>query len=431
MHSRPFCRIFGTRYVDDGTGKMIDAGGEYTFYSDGRFFADVAIPLTRAREYLYLHGSRQFYCDLGNIPAYLCFPVENGKDRLLCFAQAAFHTYPGRETQYRQILLFDRNEIEQKDCYIQDVLNFRFRTEKEIMLMADRVVPESEVFVTKQYGPIDYLTISEKRRVFICNVMHSLMNGEKIAIRFPVSSHIKEEIDTFLVQLFWLIPNKDRCAVSFSTMRTEIDIQGLDNISMIIVDANTAINDRRRQVLDLDCAEQTPEIRELLLFSREQDEDRKEADEEFSGIPAKDLQTIKQIYIPEAWWWNESEPDPQLFFTSITSVEEFVDKYPSFSLPSVRERFCKRLPGLMNYDGGIVEAVLDALFYEKGKKKIPLGRYQSVRRKLMGFGVMVDVTEQCRMYQSCIETLSKIDGIIDSSKGIEKRIASFSNNRQY
>lgn len=419
MKSKPFCRIYGTRYIDDGTGRMVDSGGEYTFFSDGHFFVDVAIPLNRIREKLYLNGKREEYYRYDNIPAYLCFPLQNGKDSLLCFAQAAFHTFPGRETQYRQVLIYDRNEIEKNNSFIQDVLGFHFQREDDIMAMADHQVSQDEVLQTIDIPTKDYSVVSDARRVSICRIVHSLMQKEKVIVRISESTNLLETIRVFLLQLFSLLPNKDRCEISFSTARTEMDFPVLNDISLIVVGPDIQTDGQNKKVYDLDSIKACEDIGEILRFSKESQEDRDEADAIFTGDLQEDLRLIKDLYTPDAWWWNESEPDTEMFFDNLISAEEFMDRYPCFSMTHVRRKFCDRLPQIMNYQGGIMEAVLDALFYEKGHYRLPPKRYASIRKKMYDFGLGEQITvmnEQCQMVSEIMKSLTRMEQRITQNR---------------
>lgn len=415
-----YCEIFGTRIEPVLGNVQASIGEEAIFFSGGDPFANLGIVLEQAKSYAFLRESRSSYAGMEKAEALVAFPMSTQTDQIYIVVKSAKHS-TGRDSTFGEILLYSKADLQTAEQFLQKVICLQHLSEGMIIGLENHPLPIEKIIKYETIPHRSIASLCEQKKKYLAHIANMLMLGNKVVVQLPSERTFVDDCRQLLIELFSLVPARDLCGFSFATARKTADLDYIRDIQLIIVDPTVTKAGTVDEWIDIrtyHCDEQT-------VFSRlaqEKDSTRKQLLESslFNGVLSHDLQMLNRFYDTSEFWWRDTIPERR--FHSLREILNYCDDHIIFVIPDIRLEFCKRIQLLIDYEGGIEEMVLDALFLEKGKDRVLMSEWKETVQKLGKFGLSDEKFYQ--LQEKCMITKQ----LIDANNELIQKATTLANN---
>lgn len=332
-------RSYSYTFASDETGL------QHEFYSGGTArFADISYAINAGKTLQALHGEEK----LGFPFAYSTYIYETQTNTLLVCTRCMRQDIAGRVISCGQVIVYNLKDVlDGEDC-MQVLFGTRFLSEEEILSSTnkkhDEIVRRDEGYV-----PVRLSSLSEARKRTLAAVVCRLMHQKQVVLRLPVGKAYEALGMEVLQQIMALIPQRDRCEISFATACKESDVRNLRRVNLILSNTDEQ-PDTFADWLDLDAP---PELNESelkwLMWCNEEEDIRHDveysaffADEDYTAEVSRrnlpeDCRFLEDFYNDEKYlWWKT---DPERRFGSVLDIRKELRDNPKLGVKRFRAEF--------------------------------------------------------------------------------------------
>ena len=353
-------RSYSYTFASDETGLQRE------FFSGGSaHYADISYAIDAGKTLQVLHGEEK----LGFPASYSTYIYSSETNTLLVYTRCMRQVIAGRVISCGQVIVYNLKDMLNGEECMRALFGTRFLSEAEILRSGEmkyaEVVRENE-----EYRPVRLTSLSEKRKETLAAVVFRLMSGKQVVLRLPVSRQYEAQSMEVLQQIMTLIPQRDRCEISFATACAESDVKSLRRVNLILTNADEEEN-TFADWIDLDAPPPLGEgEKKWLLWCNEAEDIRSDverasyfSDKEYtSEVPRRaldaDRKFLEDFYEPGNLWWQTAAKPA---FSSVTEIREELRDNPTLSAKRYRSEFLSngKLQQLITEPGDL--AVLESL----------------------------------------------------------------------
>ena len=407
-----YCRTYGIETtISDVTAEPIQ--NQVEFFDDGFPFVDLALALNVAERNMFLYST-----NISQYPSLTCTICKTTNEKLMCYGISGKHSTTKREAIYAQLYICRQEDVRNGDPYLHEILGQKYLTESEIV--KSREMPSSYLFRDNILERIETKNLKMQRRKSLSMIVDMLCKGKDVIVRLPESETRDNRSVEVLKQLFELIPPRHRCEISFSTNRDDAELIHLKDIRLLIVGHHFSGRGSHYEIVDLDGNNGGEEPNSnALAFSQIDLVDRRAIEKyPFKGNIYEDYQMMLMFSEPSSYWWREEKS-----IQKIIDFKDLIEKHNSnivFSIQQFNDQFIEKIPGLIDYPGGINRMILDFMISgigEDNEKEM----YQYLKYcidKMKRCGLKED--ELNNIWRECMDIKKMNDNLDDLKKNVEK-----------